>query len=77
MCFEPDRGGQLGTLSDTVHEGRRMREKRLYWCPFCERNVSLWKTRDNRLICPRCGREIVYITGDGSIGAIKGKDWSR
>jgi transcription initiation factor IIE alpha subunit len=51
-----------------------MREKRLYWCPFCERNVSLWRTKDNKLICPRCGREVVYITNDGRIGAIRGKE---
>jgi len=54
-----------------------MKEKKLYWCPFCRRHVSLWRTKDDKLLCPRCGREIVYIKSDGSIGAIKGKELNR
>lgn len=50
-----------------------MKKKSLYWCPFCQRNVSLWGTKDGQLICPRCGREILKVTGDGRIVAIKGK----
>jgi len=52
-----------------------LKKKRLYWCPFCQRNVSLWRTKDGQLICPRCGREILEVTKDDRIVAIKGKDF--
>lgn len=51
-----------------------MKEKRLYWCPFCHRNVSLWETKNGEFLCPRCGREILEVTDDGKIVTIKGKD---
>jgi hypothetical protein len=37
--------------------------------------VSLWRTKDDQLICHRCGREILEVTDDGRIVAIKGKDF--
>lgn len=55
-------------------EAENMKEKRLYWCPFCHRNVSLWETKNGELLCPRCGREILEVTDDGKIVTIKGKD---
>jgi len=50
-----------------------MKDKRQYWCPFCGRYVSLWRTEDGRLFCPRCGRRILQVTPEGQIQAIEGK----